>query len=166
MDDAIAAANLRWPNVPACHGWLALDRRGVWRLKGEAVRHEGLVRFISRNYGPDGKGNWLVHNGPQRVYVDLDYLPWVARTDAGGAFIAHTGLPLGDPAAAWLDDEGSILLHFDAGVALLDDRDLARFLDECRFDADAPTQWRSLGIAQLARTEVPTRFGFNPCPRA
>lgn len=164
MDDAIAGAKLRWPNVPACHGWLSLDRRGAWRLKSEVVRHEGLARFLSRNYGPDERGNWLVRNGPQRVYVDLDYLPCVARSGVAGGFVAHTGVHLGDPVAVWLDDEGSVLLRFPAAVALLDDRDLAGFLDDCRFDGESPTHWRTLGMARLLRTEVPARFGFNPRP--
>ena len=25
----------KWPDVPACYEWLALDRRGQWRLQGE-----------------------------------------------------------------------------------------------------------------------------------
>ena len=31
------SAIARWPNVPACHEWLSLDRRGDWRLQGERV---------------------------------------------------------------------------------------------------------------------------------
>lgn len=165
MDEAIAAAHARWPDVPACHGWLALDRRGTWRLKGDPVRHEGLIQFICRNYTVDETGNWLVHNGPQRVYVDLDYLPWVVRTDTRAGFIAHTGMALDEPLAAWLDDDGCIVLRFATGVALLDDRDLARFLDECRFDAETPTHWRALEIARLTRADAAERFAFNPRPR-
>jgi hypothetical protein len=28
MDDIVKAALLKWPNVPHCTGWLALDGRG------------------------------------------------------------------------------------------------------------------------------------------
>jgi hypothetical protein len=33
------------PEVPACYGWLSLDRRGRWRLRGETVTHAGLKAF-------------------------------------------------------------------------------------------------------------------------
>ena len=36
MDPAVLRGMARWPDVPAVYGWLALDRRGNWRLK-EAV---------------------------------------------------------------------------------------------------------------------------------
>jgi len=39
---------LRWPNVPACYGWLSLDRRGQWRMRGEPVTHAGLANFLNR----------------------------------------------------------------------------------------------------------------------
>ena len=37
MDDIVKQAMAKWPNVPHVYGWLALDRRGVWRIKGDAV---------------------------------------------------------------------------------------------------------------------------------
>ena len=30
MDDIVKAALKKWPNVPHCYGWLALDARGDW----------------------------------------------------------------------------------------------------------------------------------------
>jgi hypothetical protein len=30
MDDIVKQAMAKWPNVPACHGWLGLDARGHW----------------------------------------------------------------------------------------------------------------------------------------
>ena len=36
--------------VPAVFGWLALDRRGRWRVQGATIRHAGSVAFINRNY--------------------------------------------------------------------------------------------------------------------
>ena len=30
MDAIVEAALRKWPNVPACRGWLGLDARGDW----------------------------------------------------------------------------------------------------------------------------------------
>lgn len=73
------SAQVKWPDVPACYGWLSLDRRGNWRLKGESVRHVGLTSYFNHRYAPDTLGNWIVSNGPQAVYVGLDYTPLVWR---------------------------------------------------------------------------------------
>ena len=33
MDDIVKQAMAKWPNVPACWGWLGLDARGNWWLR-------------------------------------------------------------------------------------------------------------------------------------
>ena len=38
-----------------------------------------LLGFINRNYERDEHGQWYFQNGPQRVYVELEYTPWVVR---------------------------------------------------------------------------------------
>lgn len=165
-----------WPDVPACHGWLSLDRRGAWRLKGEVVRHEGLIRFINANYGPDGSGRWRVQNGPQQVFVDLEYTPWVWRLGAGGNLLAHTGQAAGPVEAVWVDDEGSVLLLAGPGIGVLDDRDLAAFLDECVGADGAPADealfaalmcgddvclsWRDCQLDTIRRGEAEQYFGY------
>ena len=50
MDALVAQAMAKWPNVPAVYGWLSLDRRGNWRIKGERIANQALRDFISRNY--------------------------------------------------------------------------------------------------------------------
>src|SRR3982751_6865129 len=91
MDDIVAAALRKWPNVPHCYGWLALDARGDWymrddriqaagpfpRVKGSRIDHEKLRDFIARNYDRDATGAWFFQNGPQRVYVELEAAPYV-----------------------------------------------------------------------------------------
>lgn len=89
MDQAVLDALKKWPNVPACTGWLMLDRRGQWRMRDEAcqasggsgdpIRHTALNAFIARNYAVDDEGRWFFQNGPQRVFVDLAYTPSVVR---------------------------------------------------------------------------------------
>ena len=93
MDEIVAAALKKWPNVPHCYAWLALDARGDWymrddriqaagpfpRVKGSRIDHEKLREFIARNYACDDSGAWFFQNGPQRVYVELEAAPWWRR---------------------------------------------------------------------------------------
>ncbi|NMG72458.1 DUF2946 family protein [Parazoarcus communis] len=176
MTQTAPLAQTAWPDVPDCHGWLSLDRRGGWRLKGELVRHEGLIRFINANYGPDGCGRWRVQNGPQQVFVDLEYTPWVWRLGEGGDLLAHTGQAAGPVEAVWVDDEGSVLLLAGPGIGVLDDRDLAAFLDECVGADGAPADealfaclmegktaaayWRGCPLEAATRAALVARFGL------
>jgi hypothetical protein len=41
MDDIVKQAMAKWPNVPHCYGWLALDARGGWRMRDEAAQQAG-----------------------------------------------------------------------------------------------------------------------------
>src|SRR5512132_2355278 len=50
MDEAVLRSMAKWPNVPDVYGWLSLDRRGNWLLKGERIGNAALRDFISRNY--------------------------------------------------------------------------------------------------------------------
>jgi hypothetical protein len=177
--DPISA--IKWPSVPACHGWLSLDQRGTWRLKGQPVRHAGLISFINSHYGSDDAGNWIFQNGPQAVYVTLDYTPLVLRLQFDGGLIAHAGAVAEPVAARYIDDEGNALLDTVLGIGLLDDRDLPAFLAGCRdLHGEQVTEdavlaamagcpnliWRGIPIKMLPRHEVALRFGFqaNPAP--
>ena len=79
MDDIVKQAMARWPNVPHVYGWLSLDRRGVWRIKNDTVTSELIAAFIGRNYASDDAGRWFFQNGPQRVFVALEYTPFIYR---------------------------------------------------------------------------------------
>src|SRR5215207_10598098 len=79
MDDIVRQALKKWPNVPHCYDWLALDARGDWymrderiqaagpfpKVKGSRIEHEKLREFIARNYDHDDSGAWFFQNGPQ-----------------------------------------------------------------------------------------------------
>jgi hypothetical protein len=109
MDEIVKAALKKWPNVPHCHGWLALDARGEWymrderiqragpfpQLKGSRINHDKLREFIHRNYLHDDAGAWFFQNGPQRVYVQLEAAPYVWRVAAqpGWGLTSHSGQP-------------------------------------------------------------------------
>ena len=41
MDDIVKQAMAKWPNVPACFGWLALSARGDWYLRDDGAQAAG-----------------------------------------------------------------------------------------------------------------------------
>lgn len=172
MDAAVLRSLARWPDVPACHGWLSLDRQGRWRLQGEPVTHSGFAEFIGRNYLNDDAGRWFFQNGPQRVFVDLDYTPWVFRLSAADeqpSVITHTGL-LTRARAVWIDEEGLALFETHIGIGLLASQDLARLADAFSLDETLRCGSLQFGnnkltVAPIASNEVAGRFGFVPQPR-
>ena len=189
MDEAVIRAIAKWPNVPAAYGWLSLDRRGGWWLKGERIGSRAISTFIGRNYQCDAVGRWFFQNGPQRVFVDLEYVPYVLRTEAladGVSLIAHTGLRASTPSAALLDEDCSVLIAFDDSVGLVHDQDLPALLP-CFSDrrgaplsdealeqlpdvARAGNAWIALAGARLALEPVEAaalarRFAFVRHPR-
>jgi hypothetical protein len=127
MDDIVKQAMAKWPNVPHVYGWLSLDRRGVWRIKGDAVTNEVIAGFISRNYANDDDGRWFFQNGPQRVFVELAYTPMVYGVPdypQSNAILTHTRKSVQTVHAAWIDDEGTLLLETEHGVGHVHDQDL------------------------------------------
>jgi hypothetical protein len=188
MDDIVKQALAKWPNVPSCTGWLMLDRRGNWRMRdeaaqasgspGEPIRHEALLGFINRNYGADEQGQWYFQNGPQRVYVELGYTPWVVRlsADAGGSLaLQDQAGGAFEPAAVFVDEEGGILFADNSAtprVAVLHDHDLQVFSDHASLHDDSMSgefHWndqRAWPLQPLRRADVAARFGFVSSPAA
>ena len=144
MDDAVVRAMARWPDVPDCHGWLALTRRGEWRIgaQRERIAHAGLVEFINRNYLAGARGAWYFQNGPQRVWVSLDYTPLVYRLEAGipVQFAAHTGTVTQSIRRVLVDELGSLVVVTDLGPGLVDDRDLPAALQLLRSPTGRPIE--------------------------
>ena len=149
MDDIVKQAMAKWPNVPHCHGWLALDARGGWRMRderaqaldlpGDKIANPTLLGFINRNYMHDAQGRWYFQNGPQRVYVDLEATPYVAHTDPAQDFVLHTGEPIPAIDAAWLTESGELVLKSGDKIAMVDDRDMAQCLSQLRTNGSAVT---------------------------
>jgi hypothetical protein len=188
MDDIVKQALAKWPNVPSCTGWLMLDRRGNWRMRDEAaqasgtpgtpIRHEALLGFINRNYAADEQGQWFFQNGPQRVYVELGYTPWVVRlsADAGGALaLQDQAGGAFEPAAVFVDEEGGILFIDGSAppkVAVLHDHDLEVFSDHATLADDSMSgefRWNNqvvLPLQAVRRGDVAVHFGFVPSPAA
>lgn len=123
MEDWALRAIHRWPNVPALFGWLGLDRRGHWLIKGETISRPQIIDTINRNYEADAHGRWFFQNGPQRGYVTLHYTPLVLHVD-GNRLMTHTQLRVEQPSQACLDEEGSLVFQTEHGAGLLIDSDL------------------------------------------
>lgn len=138
MDEQVLRGMARWPNVPAVFGWLALDRRGNWLLQGEPITNPTVTAYIGRNYERDGEGRWFFQNGPQRVYLDLEYTPYVYRAvnapDTPLALESHTGMQVTVLHGGWIDESGALLVETEHGVGVVHDRDLEvilpSFVDE------------------------------------
>ncbi|MDE2203773.1 MAG: DUF2946 family protein [Burkholderiaceae bacterium] len=191
MDDIVRQAMMKWPDVPNCFGWLALDRRGQWRprtelaqahkLLGDPIRHAPLIDFIVRNYGRDDAGRWFFQNGPQRVFVELEYTPWIIRLVPDGAsqtFRTTTGAAFA-PAGCFADERGNVLLSgrvagadAEDTIALLHDHDLEPFSALAQWHGEAcgaalgtlTIAGRSFEIEPIQSTEVARRYGFVPHP--
>jgi len=169
VDEIVEAALRKWPNVPHCYGWLALDARGDWymrderiqragpfpQVKGSRIGHEKLLEFIFRNYGCDDAGCWFFQNGPQRVYVELEAAPWVWRVADDFSVSSHTRLPA-TPKGAWLDERGRLFLDTELGFGIVHTLDMGAA-------ADAVEQGRWVP-AEQAFEAMPQRFGYRLRP--
>ncbi|HET8883270.1 MAG TPA: DUF2946 family protein [Solimonas sp.] len=125
MEDWVRRALARWPDVPALYGWLGLDRRGRWLIRGETISRPQIIDTIARNYACDERGCWYFQNGPQRGYVQLEVAPFVLRVgDDGERLLTHNRLPVERPTRAFIDGEGSLLLATEHGAAAFADTEL------------------------------------------
>jgi hypothetical protein len=192
MDDIVKQALAKWPNVPHCYGWLALDARGNWRMRDERAQHlklpgdkltnAALVGFITRNYAVDERGCWYFQNGPQRVYVELEATPYIVRTDPAAGWLLHTGASIGALDAVLLTDAGALVLRSGDVVAQLDDRDFAAVLPHLQMNGAAVAdevllEWlegRAQGalsldgvaVERIAAERLATRFAYVSVPSA
>ncbi len=173
MDDIVKQAMAKWPNVPDCYGWLGLDGRGDWYLrddaaqaagtfssgvpgaKGSRLQHEKLIEFIQRNYAPDEQGRWYFQNGPQRVYVELQYTPWVWRVGTNGQVTAHSGQAV-RPSASFLDEAGHLYLVTSLGIGLVHTADMG--------PAAAMVEAGSWTPMELSQATLERRFSFVRSP--
>jgi len=191
MDPIVTQAMAKWPAVPSVFGWLSLDRRGNWLIKGDRIANAGVKAFIGRNYGADERGRWFFQNGPQRVFVTLEYTPFVLNTadDDSAALGTHIGQAIGKLSGAWIDETGSLLLRWGTELGVLNDRDLARVSDlftdlhgKAMTDTllarafDPETRRHATGVyiahagsrvpvGRIQSGEVAQKFGFDPHPR-
>lgn len=127
-DDYVQRALKRWPNVPALFGWLGLDRRGRWLIQGETISHPLIVQTMDRNFAADEFGRWYFQNGPQRGYIELESAPFVLHV-AADRIITHTQREVEAVSAAYLDEDGGVLLATEHGPGELSGDDLGWLLE-------------------------------------
>ncbi len=177
MDEIVKAALAKWPNVPACYGWLGLDARGQWFMRDDAtqaagpfvgpgsslasrgalLRHDKLIEFIERNYEADEAGRWFFQNGPQRVYVELEATPLVWRIASDFTVWAHTGASARLQRCV-IDEHGRLYLDTDMGFGLIHTQDMV-------LAAEAVEQGLWVPV-EVATRELPQRFGYVRSPMA
>jgi Protein of unknown function (DUF2946) len=192
VDDIVLRGMAKWPNVPAVYGWLSLTRRGQWLIKGNPVRHAAIAEFIARNYEHDEQGRWFFQNGPQRVFVDLEYTPLVYRAIVSTEvkLETHIGRTPESLSGAWLDENGNLVIETECGVGVVHDQDLENFMEafvdiggngvpeaalEIAFermqqghDSQLCLQYQRsvVAIEPLKSGEAASRFRFDPSPTA
>jgi hypothetical protein len=175
MDEIVKAALAKWPNVPACYGWLGLDARGQWFMRddrtqaagpfagsastpasrGSLLRHDKLIEFICRNYESDQAGRWFFQNGPQRVYVELEATPLVWRVASDFSVAAHTGRA-GRLQRCITDEHGRLYLDTDVGFGLVHTLDMLQASEAVEQGLWVPMEMPAL--------ELPQRFGYLRSP--
>ena len=169
IDKSVQKAMAKWPEVPECFGWLNLNRRAEWSIKGEKIHHVKTQRFLQRNYNFDKLGRWFVQNGPQRVFVSLEYTPRLYGFSSHSGFYIHNEAKIPVLLDFFLDEYGNLLLSTALGVGVVDDRDLSAVSDLIEAVNDIPTELSYRGknykIKPIAKALVPKHFGFVQNPR-
>lgn len=140
MDDQVLRSLIKWPNVPDCFGWLALDRRGQWRMRdeftqqnhlpGQIIQHRALNEYISRHYACDVRGRYFFQNGPQRVFITLDATPWIARMNPskqGYELITQCGHSI-YPQSALSDENGNVYIVGTANQTIYEEGSSSEFI--------------------------------------
>ena len=168
MEDWVHRAVARWPNVPALYGWLALDRRGRWRIKGETISRPQIIDTLNRNYAADEHGRWFFQNGPQRVFVELQATPWIWRIASDGSLTTHTG-QAAQYRRCLVDEQGHAYLEAQLTDPNTPDGPattafgLVHTLDVAQVaDALAQGQW---DVESVLSSELPARYGYVPSPQ-
>ncbi len=142
MDQRVLLSLVAWPNVPHCFGWLALDRRGQWRMRdeyarantlpGKVIEHVLLKDYISRNYACDSSGRYFFQNGPQRVFITLDATPWIVHISPSNTSMqlltqCDTAI---EPYGALSDERGNIYIHGLIKQTINENTDNDRFIQK------------------------------------
>ena len=200
MDQSVLDSLKKWPNVPNCFGWLAIDRRGEWRMRneftqanhlpGDIIRHVALRQFIERHYAVDQSGRFFFQNGPQRVFVTLDYTPWIVRlipTENTQWQFETTSGEMIQPLNCLLDENGQIIIEADfriileinnqfvsstiRSIALLHDHDLGIFSElasitnnACSLNGEFTWKGKTIPIEEVLSSDLPGKFKYQKNP--
>ena len=167
-DDYIVKMMAKWPNVPEVYGWLKINKRGEWLIKEQSISHLRIKNFLNRNYFTDSNGNWFVQNGPQRVYVELEYTPYVFRIRDHSFIYTTTGKKVTQIKSFLLDEQGNILIFSELGLGLVYDKDLSQVVESLNDTTlnKLFVNWKSFNyfLINCHSKEIPKIFRFNPSP--
>ena len=163
IEDWARRAMQRWPNVPHLYGWLALDRRGRWLIRGEEITRPQIIETIAANYTVDARGCWYFQNGPQRGYMALHAAPLILSAQASGdALDTHVGKPAGAVSRAAIDEGGGLWLVTARGPGWLTDRDLDWALDRLgAADGSSVEQAMAAALAQASGTATALKLTLD-----
>jgi hypothetical protein len=168
LEEWVQRALAKWPQVPALFGWLSLDRRGRWLIRGEAITRPQIIDTINLNYAADEQGRWFFQNGPQRGYMQLAYAPFVLRRSSDPMRLeTHTGQPVTQVRAVYMDEQGSLLLQTEHGPGLMVDSELDWAMEWLRADGlplDEKALEDALSVASGNRTALVLAMGEMKVP--
>ena len=96
MDDIVLQALAKWPNVPACYGWLGLDARGNWYMRDDRAQAAGPFADVTVAGAPTlaqsdparrkaAKGSLLQHDKL------IDFIQRNYESDANGQWFFQNG---------------------------------------------------------------------------
>ena len=98
MDDIVKQALAKWPNVPDCYGWLALDARGNWYLRDDAAQAAGPFQsaaFASESANrtaPDAPERRAAAKGSRLLHEKLvDFIQRNYEADVQGRWFFQNG---------------------------------------------------------------------------
>lgn len=142
---------------------MAACSRGIWLAtagwagdvvaKASTAEPCGDAGFYPAQLQPRRAGTAFFQNGPQRVFVDFDRAPYVARHTPQGV-VLHPGEAVDSVTAAYLTPDGELWLSLSASrLAAVDDRDLAALAEgihDTEGHAPSEADWAAWQIQQHA----------------
>ena len=101
MDDIVKQAMAKWPNVPACSGWLGLDARGQWYLRDAAAQALG--------FGAQWLTGWMAYDDAVAATLGLS-------ADERIAGFIHIGTPKMEAPERERPDQALLLTDWTPGA--------------------------------------------------
>lgn len=150
-------------------GFLFLTERGEWSLREGKVVHPNLRGYLCRSYQYDPQScAMVVFVGNQKIFVDLEYTPWIYRIQSHGSnfqILTHTERSVSLLKDIYMDEKGNLLFLTEYGIGKVHDQDL--YILEPFFQDERLFVWkeRAYSLQFLPSHKVPRVFGYQNNPR-
>jgi hypothetical protein len=95
-----------------------------------------MIKAINSSYFYDVDGSWFFQNGPQKVFVALDFTPYVIFAYRAGDELklkTHSGTEIKKIDEIYLDSDLNFLITWDGRLGIVSDRDLQILIDGMSF---------------------------------